>query len=434
MVSSFFIDVYGCQMNVHDSEIAAGILMSSGFRRVEEPDSADVILIFSCAVREHAETRVLGRVSQLGGQWRHRKEGKPVIVLCGCVAQEHGEDLLKKLRDLDLVVGPDCYDSLPELLRREARSALVEFRDTDYSRVQPDRGLFPRSYVTIMRGCDNYCSYCIVPFVRGRERSRKIGEILREVESLREDGYGEITLLGQNVNSFRDGSIRFPELLERVADAAGDSWIRFVTSHPRDFGDEIIRVMASRDNICNHLHLPVQSGSDRILKLMNRGYTSEEYLEKIGRLRAVLPGAVLTTDVIAGFPGEGEMEFEDTVRLLEKVRFDYAFLFRYSQRSGTAACRLPEQVEDGIALQRLKRLQILQRGITVEHSRALEGRILPVLVTGGAREPGQTAARTMGNRMVILESPDLQPGDRIDVRITRADGWTHFAEEADAGR
>ena len=428
MTMKFYINAYGCQMNVHDSEIISGILGSEGFSSTEDPESADVILLVSCAVREHAETRVLGRLSQLGGWWRDRKSGKPLIVLCGCVAQEHGDSLLERFSDLDLVVGPDCYRDLPELIRGSARKSAVDFREGDYTGIEPVRTAFPRAFVTIMRGCDNYCSYCIVPYVRGREHSRKSEAILSEITALKESGYGEITLLGQNVNSYRDGETSFPMLLRKVALASPNSWIRFVTSHPKDLDRETVKTMAGEQNICRYLHLPVQSGSDVILKKMNRGYTVGEYLERIGILRDNMPEIVLSTDVITGFPGESEEDFQKTVDLLEKVRFDNAFLFKYSERSGTAACSLENSVREGERLARLNYLQELQRTITIEKSGELLDRTLRILITGPAKKPRQQAGRTEGNRMVILENTDYSPGSFVNVKITRADGWTHFGE------
>lgn len=428
MNMTYYIDVYGCQMNLHDSEIISGILESNGFSSDKNPESADVILLVSCAVREHAETRVLGRVCQLGGQWRERKSGKPLIVLCGCVAQEHGDSLLERFRDLDLVVGPDCYRDLPQLIRGSVRASAVNFSEEDYRGIEPLRRDFPRSFVTIMRGCNNFCSYCIVPYVRGREHSRKSDVIVSEITALSEGGYGEITLLGQNVNSYHDGETSFPQLLRRAASAAGRSWIRFVTSHPKDLDVETAHVMASHENICHHLHLPFQSGSDVILKKMNRGYTVSQYLERIWMLKDAMPDIVLSTDVITGFPGESEKDFQKTVTLLEEVRFDNAFLFKYSERSGTAACSLDNPVPEKERLARLNHLQELQRRITVEESHKLMGRELRILVTGPAKRPRQQAGRTAGNRMVILEDTDFPSGSFVNVRIARADGWTHFGE------
>ncbi len=425
---TFYMDVYGCQMNVHDSEIIAGILESEGFSFTENPESADVILLISCAVREHAETRVLGRASQLGGQWRNRESGKPLLVLCGCVAQEHGNELLSRFADIDLVVGPDCYRDLPALIRNSSRKSAVEFRESDYTGIEPLRKGFPRAYVTIMRGCNNFCSYCIVPYVRGRERSRDSSSILSEIRALADSGYGEITLLGQNVNSFDDGKTSFPELLRKASLSADGSWIKFVTSHPKDLGIETVREMAAASNICKYLHLPFQSGSDSVLRMMNRGYSAQEYLEKIALLRDAMPDIVLSTDVIAGFPGETEADFQRTVELLERVRFDNAFLFKYSERTGTAACDFDNPVPEKERLSRLNYLQDLQRKITVEKSRKLLGKTVRILVTGPAKQPGQQAGRTEGNRMVILENTGFVPGSFLDVTITKADGWTHFGE------
>jgi len=282
-----------------------------------------------------------------------------------------------------------------------------------------------------MRGCDNYCSYCIVPYVRGRERSRSADRILQEVRRLSGEGYREITLLGQNVNSYRDDGIGFADLLASVATAAAPAWVRFVTSHPKDLGASVADVMASRANICDQLHLPLQSGSDRVLKAMRRGYTTEEYLAKVAMLRERMPEIVLSTDIIAGFPGETEEDFEETVGILDEVRFDYAFLFRYSERRGTAASTLPDTLPEGERLRRLNILQELQGRITAERSRALVGRTFQVLVTGDARRPGQQAGRTPGNRSVVLEGTSFRPGEVIEVTVNRADGWTHFGVPVD---
>jgi tRNA-2-methylthio-N6-dimethylallyladenosine synthase len=419
------IEVYGCQMNVHDSEILESILTSAGHSIVGSPEDSDAVFIVTCAVREHAETRALGRATHLAGSGRGGK--KPLTVLCGCVAQEHGASLLDRMPTLDMVVGPDCYHRIPELLLQGGRTALTEQGVEDYEGFTPTRKEFPRAFITVMRGCDNYCSYCIVPHVRGRERSRPVDRILAEVESLVHLGYGEITLLGQNVNSYSSGGVRFPELLRQVSDSTGDRCMtRFVTSHPRDLTPELAKVMASRGNICNQFHLPVQSGNDRILAEMNRGYTRAEYLRKVAMLRELMPDIVLSTDMIAGFPGETEKEFADSLSILEEVRFDYAFLFRYSERTGTAACRLERSVPVKERLRRLAMLQELQAEITLERSRKLVGRTMTVLVTGPARKPDQTACRTQGNRLVVLDSCGCSPGEFIEVEITRADGYTHF--------
>ncbi len=424
-LSSFYLEVYGCQMNVHDSEIMAGVLTEAGMSAAESPELADVILVVSCAVRETAETRALGRAAQLCGL--KGREGLPLVGVCGCVAREHGADLLARLPALDLVVGPDSYRELPRFLAGEGGGCSVEFRPESYDGIVAVRRDFPRSFVTVMRGCDNRCSYCIVPQVRGPERSRAAQAVLDEVAQLAAEGYGEITLLGQNVNSYRDGEVDFPRLLEMAAQRAAPAWIRFVTSHPRDFGPRLARAMAQNPNVCPQLHLPVQSGSDRVLAAMGRGYTVREYMERVAIARGAVPHIVLSTDVIAGFPGETEDDFRRTEELLRRVRYDYAFLFRYSERSGTRAAEMEDALPVEERLRRLRNLQRLQRSITTERSRALVGREMDVLVTGSARRPGQQAARSPGNRMVVMEGTRFDPGARVRVRVERADGWTHFA-------
>ena len=419
------IQVYGCQMNVHDGEILSGILKAAGHSVVNNAKIAEAVFVVTCAVREHAETRALGRVTHLAGI----PEKKPLMVLCGCVAQEHGERLLEKMKLLDFVIGPDAYHMIPDLLHERRRIAVTEQGIEDYEQVTAVRGQFPRSFVTVMRGCDNFCTYCIVPHVRGRERSRPAELILKEVEGLVEAGYGEITLLGQNVNSYIHDGMNFPKLLEKVSRVAGEKCrVRFVTSHPRDLTEELASVMAYRYNICNQFHLPAQSGNDRILKTMNRGYTRNEYLEKVAMLKELMPDIVLSTDMIAGFPGETVEQFEDSVSLLKEVRYDYAFLFRYSERDGTAALNISPSVPVKERLRRLSILQDLQAEITLEKSKEIIGREMTVLVTGPARHAGQMASRTMGNRLVILESLDFSPGELVKVTIARADGYTHFGE------
>ena len=424
---SYHMEVYGCQMNVRDSQHLEGILLSSGYEKADRPDEADAILVVTCAVRERAEVRALGRATQLAGGKRGRK---PLVVICGCVAQEHGEDLLKRFPQIDLVVGPDTYHRLPEMLSSGSRAALVEQGTDEYEALPSVRDTFPRAFVTVTRGCDNFCSYCIVPFVRGRERSRTPEAILVEVGELVEAGYREITLLGQNVNSYRSGVVSFPGLLDRVARAAAPAWVRFVTSHPRDFGDELADVMAENPNVCRAVHLPAQSGSDAVLKGMNRGYTRGAYLEKIGILRDRMPEVVLSTDMIAGFPGESEADFQDSLSLLAEVRFDYGFLFRYSERKGTRAAEMSGAVPVPERLSRLHRLQELQNAVTREKSSLLVGRRLPVLVTGTGTHKGQLIGRTAGNRVVVVPEGGARAGDFMDVTITRADGWTHYGEKA----
>jgi len=420
------MEVYGCQMNLNDSELIRRILLDGGFEEVADDKLADCILIVTCAVREKAEVRALGRAAQLSGI---RKDGsRPIVALCGCVAQEHGEGLLGRVRGIDLVVGPDCYRQLPALLLEGSSRSCTELTSEDYEGLVPVRKAFPRAFVTIMRGCDNFCSYCIVPHVRGRERSRRMGAVLEEVAALSGQGYRDITLLGQNVNSYSSDGASFPELLREASAAARPAWIRFVTSHPRDFSDELISVIPACRNICRQVHLPAQSGNDRILSLMGRGYTRRDYLGRIGALREAVPGVVLSTDLIAGFPGESEEEFGETLSLLTEAGFDYAFLFRYSERLGTAAADLPDRIPVTERLRRLHLLQEAQKRITEDRSAALEGTVVPVLVTGPGAGRGQMAGRTAGNRAVIFRNGAPTPGRFVTASITGTDGWTHFAE------
>lgn len=424
---AYWMEVYGCQMNVSDSEIIRGILESAGYRQVDDPGDADAVLVVTCAVREHAETRAIGRLTQLGAGTGG--EGRPVTVVCGCVAQEHGSSLLENYPAIDIVVGPDRYLELPDLIRR-GRASATGFSPHHYEGVEPVRKTFPRSFVTVMRGCDNFCSYCIVPHVRGRERSRPAADILREVSGLVSSGYGEITLLGQNVNSYRSGELRFPELLGMVSREARGAWVRFVTSHPRDLTDDLVETMSRCRNVCRQIHLPVQSGSDCILSAMNRGYSRAGYLDKIRKLREAMPGIALSTDMIAGFPGESEEDFELSASLLEEVRFDQAFLFRYSERAGTPAASMEGSIPVEVRLERLSRLQDIQRSITRARSAALSGREMPVLIIGPGAKRGllQTQGRTAGNRVVVFEGRQAEAGRFVLARIGSSDGWTHFAD------
>lgn len=421
--STYWIEVYGCQMNVSDAETIAGILESAGMAEADGPDSADAVLVVTCAVREHAEVRALGRIAQLSG--RRHGTGR-LTALCGCVAEEHGDSLLRDHPGVDIVAGPDRYADLPRLLA-SGGGAATGFGEDLYDGVEPVRRDFPRCFTTIMRGCDNMCSYCIVPYVRGPERSRSAASVIGEVGALRDAGYREITLLGQNVNSYRSDGMHFPDLLREAAAAAAPAWVRFVTSHPRDLTEDLVRAMADSPNVCRQIHLPVQSGDDRILSLMNRGYTRDGYLQGISMLRSAMPEIVLSTDMIAGFPGETDEEFERSLDLLAEVRFDYAFLFRYSERPGTPAAGFGGPVPVPVRLERLHRLQEAQKAFTLESSTALEGAEVPVLVTGPGRRPGQQTGRTPGNRTVVFEGGGLDIGAFVLARITSADGWTHFA-------
>jgi tRNA-2-methylthio-N6-dimethylallyladenosine synthase len=407
-----YIETFGCQMNVSDSELMHGILAEEGYAAADSPEDADVILVNTCAIRDHAEQRVLGRVGQLQ-QFREARPGL-VIGVTGCMAQRMGEELLGRAGGVDLVMGPDGYRRLPEALRslRPAPAAATQTRarvslpvvgaprggltvlDFDpfenYEGVAPRRTSAVSAWVPVQRGCNYRCTYCIVPYVRGDEKNRDPRQILDEVRALAEDGVPEVTLLGQTVNSYEHGEWDFPRLLREVARVDGIRRVRFTSPHPNDFTRELVEVMAAEPTVCKQLHLPVQSGHDRTLKRMLRRYTVAEYREKIGWVREAIPGIALSTDVIVAFPGETEEEFEATLDLMREIRFDDAFLYRYSPRDGTPATRLPaaQFVQEEVGRARLERLISLHRAIQLEIGRAEVGSVVEVLVEKAGKRGG----------------------------------------------
>ena len=430
----FYIKTYGCQMNKYDSELVAGLLQQHGLEPVAAPEDADVILVNTCAVRDHAEQRVLGHLTQL----RLHKQADPSrkIGVLGCMAERMGQDLIAKRPFVDFVLGPDGYRKLPALLGLDERA---EWEKDGQDRLETYTDIFPAhtegvaAWIAVMRGCNNFCSYCIVPYVRGRERSRPAADVVSEVRRLAEQGYLEVTLLGQNVNSYWDGEHDFSDLLRLVAGVEGIARIRFATSHPKDLSDKLIDTIASEPKVCNHVHLPVQSGSSRILRLMNRKYTREQYLERVRRIRQAIPDVALTTDIIVGFPGETEEDFEQTRSLLEEVEYDGAFVFHYSVRPGTAAARLPDNVPHEEKIARLEELNRLQKKISLKKNRALVGRIEEVLVEGPNRKrPGQYIGRTETNKIVVFR-PGREESKRgiVKLLITDASAHTLFGREPD---
>lgn len=424
----FYLETFGCQMNVVDSERIVALLQDIGYRQVDEPQQADLILINTCSVRDKAERKVYGHL----GRYKPLKEAKPELILGvgGCVAQQEGEQLLNNLPYLDLVFGTHNVHRLPEMVRRveqkRDRCVATEFHDRETRlTLFPNRseGDTVTRFVTVMQGCDNFCSYCVVPHVRGREISRPSEDIVGEVRQLAEQGVREVTLLGQNVNSYGakdpDG-VSFPDLLRRVHEVDGIERIRFTTSHPKDLSDELIACFRELDKLCRHIHLPVQSGSSRVLEAMNRGYTREQYLERVERLREACPQIRLTTDIIVGFPGETEAEFEDTLSLVEQVRYADAFLFLYSPRPGTAASSLPETIDAGVKQVRFDRLVQLQQDISAQVWDADLGSNLQVLVEGQSKAGGgQLFGRTTWNRIVNFTADPEQLGRIVTVRITK---------------
>jgi tRNA-2-methylthio-N6-dimethylallyladenosine synthase len=424
----FYLQTYGCQMNVCESGIVRRVLTDSGFAETADEQDADVLLMMTCSVRSHAEQRALGRLGTFRAL-RSERAGRVVGVL-GCMAQRFGQSLVSDHR-ADIVVGPDEYLRLPELIAsvRAGATGLVATRQTSecYDAVLPRSGSRVTAFVTVMRGCNNFCTYCIVPHVKGRERSRPLASILSEAERHVADGTKDITLLGQNVLAWRDGGRRFPELLAAVASALPQARIRFLTSHPRDLDTELLATMRRLPNACPSIHLPVQSGSNAILARMNRGYTREEYLAKVALGRKYLPDLSLTTDVLVGFPSETEADFKATLDLIEQVRFDFAYMFRFSLRPGTDAEKIAPKVSEADAGRRLSRLIEVQNRITAERNRELLNKTLELLVEGPSPRDSGWLGRTITNKVVIVKGR-CAPGDLVRCRVTRINGWTPVAE------
>ena len=431
------VDTYGCQQNEADSEKLRGYLAEMGYGFTQDEFQADVIVINTCAVREHAEMRVLGNVGALN----HTKKAKPeqIIAVCGCmVQQEHMAEKIKKSYPVvDLVFGPHELWRFPELMRRvmTGHRRVFETAKSDGAVAEGiplRRDGTVKAWLSIMYGCNNFCSYCIVPYVRGRERSRQPEDILREARELVAAGYRDITLLGQNVNSYGkdlDAGVDFADLIRMINDIPGDFLIRFMTSHPKDATEKLFKTMAECEKCAHHLHLPVQSGSDHILKIMNRNYDSAAYLKKVALARSYMPDLVVTTDIIVGFPNETEEEFEDTIRLCEKVRFDAMFTFIYSKREGTPAATMPDPYTREDKQRHFDRLTEVANRISGEKHREYEGRTLRVLVDGETgREEYNLSSRTNGGRLVHLRGDKALIGKFINVKITASNTWALYGE------
>ena len=418
-----YIETYGCQMNVADSELMFGVLGAHGYVRVEDPATADVMLVNTCAVRDHAEQRVAGRVGEL---MRHKRAGS-VLGVVGCMAQRLGGKLLDQVERLDIVVGPDAYRNLPQLIEDASegrRAADTDFRGWEhYEDVPPAREPGPTAFVTVQRGCDYKCTFCIVPYTRGPERSRQLAEVVREVRGLANDGITEVTLLGQTVNSYHDGVADFADLLRAVGEVDGIRRIRFTSPYPTDFTERVIEAMATVPAVCEHVHLPVQSGSNQVLKRMLRRYTRERYLEVVGSLRQAMPSVTLSTDIIVGFPGETDAQFDETLSLVEEAAFDDAYTFRYSLREGTPAVRLGDLVPDGIAATRLDRLVTVARRQTRQKNIERVGTVHEVLVEQPAKRGGMLG-RTRTNLLVLLDLGPESIGQYHKVRLTGTTGST----------
>lgn len=430
-----FVETYGCQMNVGDTEIVVSLMQREGYIHTERADEADVILINTCSIRDNAEQRIWGRLAEMK-RLRRQKPGL-VVGIIGCMAERLREQLVEGPAGVDVVAGPDAYRDLPRLVREaeaggKGVNVLLSTEET-YAEIAPVR--LDRSgvsaFVAIMRGCDNYCSYCVVPYTRGRERSRPAETILAEVRSLVDNGYREVTLLGQNVNSYRAGEVDFPELLRRVADLSPRLRVRFATSHPKDMSDALLEAMASRPNICRAIHLPAQSGASSMLARMNRKYTREWYLDRVAAIRRLMPDCAITTDLIAGFSGETEEEHLQTLSLMREVGYDFAYMFKYSERPGTFAQRhLPDDVADDVKSRRLQEIIALQNELGLESNRRDVGREFEVLVEGPSRrDPGQLSGRTSQNKVVVFDRGTHGVGDYVRVRVTGCTAATLLGEE-----
>ena len=430
-----FIETYGCQMNVADSEVVASVMKMAGYEPCNSVEEADAVFLNTCSVRDNAEQKILRRLEFLQSL-RRKKGGSLIVGVLGCMAQRVKDSLIEEYH-ADLVVGPDAYLTLPELVAQVEcgqKAINVELSTTEtYRDIIPERLCGPNisGFVTIMRGCNNFCHYCIVPYTRGRERSRDVQSILSEVKDLEQRGFKEVTLLGQNVNSYRQEDISFPDLLRQVARAVPGMRIRFTTSHPKDMSDETLRVIAEEPNVCRHIHLPVQSGSNSVLQRMNRRYTREWYLERVEAIRRLIPDCGLTTDIFVGYSGETEEDHQLSLQLMRECAFDSAFMFKYSERPGTYASRhLPDDVPEETKLRRLNELIALQNELSAQSNRRCVGQEFDVLLEGvSKRNREQLFGRTSQNRVVIIDRNGHRPGQTVRATITDSSSATLIGVE-----
>ena len=453
-MKKLYIETYGCQMNVADSEVVASVMQMAGYETTEQLEEADAVFLNTCSVRDNAEQKIFHRLDALDAIRRARAKhplslegdgGRLIIGVLGCMAERVKDDLLQN-HHCDLVAGPDAYLSLPDLIAQAEtghKAMNIELSTTEtYKDIVPQRlhGARIGGFVSIMRGCNNFCHYCIVPYTRGRERSRDVESILKEVRDLRDRGFKEVTLLGQNVNSYRmeNGEWRmgnsklidFPDLLRLVAREAPGMRIRFTTSHPKDMSDETLRVIAEEPNVCKHIHLPVQSGSNRILQLMNRKYTREWYLDRVAAIRRIIPDCGLSTDIFVGYHDETEEDHQLSLSLMREVGYDSAFMFKYSERPGTYASKhLPDNVPEDVKIRRLNELIALQTEISAQQNKKDEGKEFDVLVEGfSKRSREQLCGRTEQNKMVVFDKGNHHIGETVRVRITGSTSATLLGE------
>ncbi|MFC1616681.1 tRNA (N6-isopentenyl adenosine(37)-C2)-methylthiotransferase MiaB [Candidatus Margulisiibacteriota bacterium] len=431
-MKNVYIETYGCQMNVYDTELINSILINAGYKIISDIKKADIYMLNTCSVRENANNKIYARVGDLNGI---RKGSGTVLGILGCMASNFKDELLNhpKLK-IDFIASPDSYRSLPQLLSslqieksEKLQANLSEFET--YENIYPTRQNKTNAWVAIMRGCNNFCSYCVVPYTRGRERSRKVDDILGEITKLVSEGFTQVTLLGQNVNSYNSNSHDFTDLLYKISDIKGLKRIRFTSPHPKDFSDKIIKAMAERENICNQLHLPLQAGSTRILEKMNRTYSQADYWELVKKIRSAIPDIVLSTDIIVGFPSENEKDFQDTVNVMEQIKFDSAFIFKYSERKPSlAAEKYPDDVAEEIKTKRIVKLNEIQKQISYEKNIKHAGQIHTIMIEekrglDSARPPlkvWEVMGRNEGNKIVTVPLDNYQIGDYLDVKIIKA--------------
>ena len=441
MEKKLYIETYGCQMNVADSEVVASVMQMAGYEPCDTAEEADAVFLNTCSVRENAENKIYHRLAELNAL--RKKKGRLIVGILGCMAERVKESLITEHR-ADLVAGPDAYLDLPNLiLEVEAGGKAI---NTELSTSETYRDIVPQrvagnrlsGFVSITRGCNNFCHYCIVPYTRGRERSRDVESILREVRDLRDRGYKEVTLLGQNVNSYEFGrdeapTVKFPDLLRMVAREAPQMRIRFTTSHPKDMSDDTLRVVAEEPNVCRQIHLPVQSGSDKILQLMNRKYTREWYLDRVAAIRRIVPDCGLSTDIFVGYHDETEEDHQQSLSLMREVGYDSAFMFKYSERPGTYASKhLPDNVPEEVKIRRLNELIQLQTEMSAIANRRDEGKTFEVLVEGySKRSREQMCGRTEQGKMVVFDKGGAHVGDLVQVRITGSTSATLLGEISD---
>ncbi|WP_337864604.1 tRNA (N6-isopentenyl adenosine(37)-C2)-methylthiotransferase MiaB [Ignavibacterium sp.] len=429
---SVYIETYGCQMNFADTEIVLGVLKKQGYTVVQNPEDADIILLNTCSIRDNAEQRIYGRLGNL----KNLKTKKPELVLgiLGCMAERLRKDLIEEKKIVDVVVGPDEYRRLPEYIdvafNGDKGIGVKLSRTETYDDIEPHREDGLSAWISVMRGCDKFCTFCVVPFTRGRERSRSLNSIVKEIDELSSRGFKEVTLLGQNVNSYRDGENDFADLLAAAAKVDPSMRIRFTTSHPQDLSDKLLYTIAEHQSICNYIHLPVQSGSNRILELMNRTYTIEHYLNLIEKAKKIIPGVSFSTDIIAGFPTESWEDHFATLEVMRQVRYDGAYMFKYSPREGTKAYKMGDDVPEEVKTKRLQEIIDLQQQISYEINQNLIGKEEIVLIEGFSRKSDEfLSGRTDTNKVTIIPSQaDIKPGDYVRVKINKATSATLFGE------